>query len=441
MATRAEPLTERAARLTAPATLIPLLLLALVTTMGFTALGSFGTIQESAKAELGLSDDALALIQGLGAAVPMVLFSIPVGILVDRRNRVRLTIGLALLWTLGTLLTAFAPSAGWLTAARMLVGIGSTGSLTAALSLCADFCAPDQRGRALLIVNLGKALGVALGFALTGWLFGLLTELTAPGWLAGLAPWRGTHVLLAAISALCLLPLLLLREPERREVEATPNAPFRVVAAELWSRRSFLGPLFAGQVAVVMADVAAGVWVAPVLSRDFGLQPQQFAGWVGALMFCTGVAGAVLGGLSADVGQKSQRRGGILLGAVIAAGIGVPAALFPLMPSVAGLAVTLGVMSMCGAVTGLVVSVALTVLLPNELRGLCIGAFIAIAGLIGFGLAPWIVTQVSGLMGGEAMLAEALALVGVIVSALSFLAFLLAMRRAPEPILQLLPEL
>src|SRR3546814_4735167 len=79
----------------------------------------------------------------------MVLFSIPIGILVDRRNRVRLTIGLALLWTLGTLLTAFAPSAGLLTAARMLVGIGSTGSLTAALSLCADFCAPEQRGRAM----------------------------------------------------------------------------------------------------------------------------------------------------------------------------------------------------------------------------------------------------------------------------------------------------
>src|SRR3546814_7797408 len=67
------PLASANARLTAPATLVPLLLLALVATMGFTALGSFGTIQESAKAELGLTDDALALIQGLAAAVPTVL--------------------------------------------------------------------------------------------------------------------------------------------------------------------------------------------------------------------------------------------------------------------------------------------------------------------------------------------------------------------------------
>jgi MFS family permease len=433
MATLAKP-TAAQGRLSDPATLVPLLLLALVATVAFTALGSFGTVQESAKAELDLSDDALALIQGLGAAVPMVLFSVPVGILVDRRNRVRLTVGLAVLWTLGTLLTAFAPSAGWLTAARMLVGIGSTGSLTAALSLCADFCAPAQRGKAMLIVNLGKALGVALGFALTGWLFGLLSDHAAPGWLADMAPWRSTHVLLAMISAMLIVPLLLLREPIRREVEASTNAPFRVVTAELWSRRAFLIPLFAGQIAVVMADVAAGVWVAPVLSRDFGLSPQEFAGWVGALMFGTGVAGAILGGISADLGQKSKLRGGIILGAVIAAGLGIPAALFPLMPSITGFAIALGVLSLCGAVTGLVVSVALTVLLPNELRGLCIGAFIAVAGLIGFGLAPWIVTRVSAFMGGETMLAEALAIVGVSVSTLSFLAFIMAMRRVPEPV-------
>lgn len=433
-ATQAPSIDRARERLTDRTTLVPLVLLALVTTVGFTALGSFGTVQEGAKAELALSDDALALIQGLGAAVPMVLFSIPIGILVDRRNRVRLTLGLALLWTAGTLLTAFAPSAAWLTAARMLVGVGSTGSLTAALSLCADYCAPGQRGRAMLIINLGKALGVALGFALTGWLFGLLYGLSSPGWLAGLEPWRGAHVLLAAISAVLLLPLLLLREPERREVEATSDAPFRIVAAELWARRAFLAPLFAGQIAVVMADVAATVWVAPVLSRDFGLAPQQFAGWVGALLFGTGVAGAVIGGLSADIGQRSHRQGGILLGAVVAAGLGIPAALFPLMPGVTSFAIALGVLSLCGAVTGIVVSVALTVLIPNELRGLCIGAFIAIAGLIGFGLAPWIVTRVSALMGGEAMLAEALALVGVSVSALSFMAFLLAMRRVPGPV-------
>ena len=62
-------------------------------------------------------------------------------------------------------------------------------------------------------------------------------------------------------------------------------------------------------------------------------------------------------------------------------------------------------------------------LLPNELRGLCIGAFIAIAGLIGFGVAPSLVTAASACWAASSYLAEALALVGVVTSALSFLAF------------------
>ena len=409
----------------------PLLLLALTMAVGFTAMGSFGVVQENAKAELGLSDNALGLIQGLGAAIPLVLFSIPIGILVDRHNRVRLMILLASVWTLGTLLTAFAPNIPVLVTARMLAGIGTTGALTCALSLCADLCASEQRGRAMLIVNLGKALGVAAAFALSGWLFGLFVGHRIPDWFGALAPWRSTHVALAILSAVLLLPLMALREPARHEVESSPDAPFRVVARELWSRRSFLVPLFAGQIAVVMADAAAGVWVAPVLSRTYGLQPQEFGGWIGALIFGTGIAGAIIGGVTADLGHKSKVRGGILIGAVVAAGLGVAAAFFPIMPGVPALAVMLGLLVLCGAVTGLVISVALTVLIPNELRGLCIGAFIAIAGLIGYGLAPWLVALVSELLGGEAHLAMALTVVGVTVSALSFLAFLLAMKRAP----------
>lgn len=410
----------------------PLLLLALLMVIGFAVMGSFGVVQEGAKAELGLSDNVLGMIQGLGAAVPLVLFSIPIGILVDRFNRVRLMLILALVWTAGTALTAFAPNVATLVVARMLTGIGTTGALTAALSLSADLCAPDQRGRALLIVNLGKALGVAAAFALTGWLFGQFLGHALPDLLAGAPPWRSTHAALALLSAVLLVPLLLMREPARQEVEAGPDAPFRTVVNELWSRRAFLIPLFVGQVAVVMADAAAGIWASPILSRIYGLQPQDFGAWMGAILFGTGVVGAILGGFAADLGQKSGRRGGLLIGAVIAAAVGIPAALFSISPTVPIFAVAFGTLALCGTITGLITSVALTVLIPNELRGLCIGAFIAIAGLIGFGLAPSLVAGVSTMLGGERHIGQAQAIVGVSVSLLSFVGFLVAMRRAPH---------
>ncbi len=57
--------------------------------MGFTVMGSFSTVQESAKAELALSDYALSSIQGLAAALPLAFLSVPIGMLVDRWNRAR----------------------------------------------------------------------------------------------------------------------------------------------------------------------------------------------------------------------------------------------------------------------------------------------------------------------------------------------------------------
>jgi MFS family permease len=413
-----------------PRTLPSLLALTLAMAIGFTMMASFGTVQEGAKAELGLSDATLGIIQGVSAALALVVFSIPIGILVDRVNRTRLLVALAVVWTAGTALTAVANGAAMLFVARVLTATGTTGALTAALSLTADLCAPERRGRAMLLVNFGKMAGLAAAFGIGGWLFGQIGRGSLPI-VAGLAPWRGTHAILAVVGLVLIAPLLLLREPPRREVAAATRAPFGILAAELWSRRAFLGPLFIGQVAVVMADNAALVWAAPVLSRHYGLQPGDFAGWMGSLVFVSGIGGTLLGGFAADWGQKSHRRGGLLIGAVVAAAVGVPAALFPIAPTVVWFAVAFGTLSLCGAITGLVTSVALTVLIPNEVRGLCIGAFIAFAGLIGFGIAPSLVTAISSLLGGEAHLGPALAAVGVVTGVLSVIGFVLAMRAAP----------
>lgn len=409
-----------------------MLILALSIGMGFTCMQSFGIMAESAKRELGLSDSALALIQGGGAALPLLVFSIPIGILVDRRNRVRLLLLLAAIWTAGTFVTALAPGSTMLFIGRMLTGIGTTGGLTAVLSLVADLYLPEQRGRAMLIANLGKAVGVATGFALAGWLLGWFAASGAPQWFGDIAPWRSAQWSLGLISAALLLPLLLLREPERHETAAGPHAPFRVIWLELWQRRRFLAPLFVGQTSVVMADAAAAIWASPVLERSYGLLPAQFGSWLGAILLVQGILGAIIGGLLADWGQKSGRPGGLLIGAVAAAIVGVPAALFPVMPDVLGFAAAIGVLMLAGTITGLITSVALTVWLPNELRGLAIGAFIAIAGLIGFGIAPSLVTLVSRLLGGEQHLPQALAMVGTAVGVIAVLGFAMAMLRAPE---------
>lgn len=425
-----DPAVDNAPAPTLGHSIWPLLLVSLSMLVGFTMLQSFGIMAESAKAEMHLSDDALAMVQGVSAAIPLVLLSIPIGIWVDRRNRVSILIIMAVAWTLGTLLTAAAPSTLILFLGRMLTAIGTTGGLTTVLSLASDYCLPDQRGRGLLIPNIAKAIGIAAGFAVAGILLGAISTRHLPS-LFGSTPWRSAQWMLGIGSAILVLPLLMLREPPRHELESGPGAPFTVVWAEVKARRGWIIPLFVGQTTVVMADAAAAIWVSPVLQRNYHLQPGDFAGWLGALVLVTGIVGAIVGGVVADLGQKSHVRGGLLIGAIVAAIVGIPSALFPVIPSVGGFAVAIGALMLAGNVIGLIASVALTVWLPNELRGLCIGAFIAVAGLIGFGIAPSMVTLVSRWLGGEAHLAGALAIVGVAVSIISVLGFAFSMRNAP----------
>jgi MFS family permease len=410
------------------ARLLPaLILFAFVVALGQQALAQFSLVQDSAKAVMHLTDEQLGLIQALGAAVPMLLLSIPIGILVDRTNRLRLTIILASVWTIGTIGTAFAGDMTTLILARMAAGVGATGAVTALISIAADLCAPAQRGRAMLILTVGKSAGIAAAIGVGG----LVLKLLGPGGLWGLPSWRALLVLLGLASAAIVVLLFTQREPVRREVLAGPGAPFGEVFRELWARRGFLIPLFVGQIGVTMADASAGTFVAPILSRNYGIPPEA-ASWVGGVLFLTGLAGSIAGGVLADFGHRSGKRGGILYGAIIAAAIGIPGAFFSIAPSVNMLGAGLGLLMFCGTITGLITAVAITVLLPNELRGLCIGAFLSLAGLIGFGLAPWLVTHMSVPLGGEKHLGEALAILSVAVSIASVFAFLIAARRAPH---------
>jgi MFS family permease len=402
-----------------------LLALALVVSMAFLSVGSFSALQEAAKGELHLTDVMLGLLQGVSAAVLLVLLSMPAGAAVDRYNRMHLLAGMSLIWTMGTLGTAFAPNAALLFLARMLASIGLAGALTAAISLGSDLCAREERGRAMLILTLGKCGGQAMAFAVTGALFGYFTA-HAPTF-AGLAPWRATHVLLAVITAACIIPLLLLSEPARHEIStADDHSPFRVILSGLWARRAFLIPLYIGGMGVAMADTAAAIWAAPVLGRAFHLTPDQFGGWMGALVMGTGVFGAILGGFAADWGQK---RGLILGGAIVGAGLSIPSALFPIMPSVTSFALVLTVFLLSGFMCGVVLAAVLAVVLPNEMRGLGIGAFLSLSGLVAFGLAPPLVGWVASLLGGEAHLPLALAGVAAIVSAASLASFIIAARK------------
>lgn len=401
-------------------------LLALAIANGAAMRMVFSPVSENARRALHLSDTRLGLVQGVAASIPIALLAVPLGRLVDRGNRVRLLVALGLVWTLGSLATGLATGFLSLFLARMLAGLGAVLALPAAISAAADLSRPQARGRAMLLLGLGNVVGPAAGFACGGWLLGWFT--THP---VGLAPWRAVQISFGLVSLVLLLPLLRLREPIRQEILAPATALCPAIAA-LWQRRRLLLPLFLGQISVIMADTAAGVWAAPVLVREDHLAPAAFSGPIGLAILVSGMLGALAGGYAADLGQRSGRPGAILTGAVLAAALAVPGGLFALVPNLAGFSLLLALLLLSGTATGLITTTALTVLVPNELRGICLGGFLVLGAIIGFGIAPSLVALGSDWLGGPTHLPVSLALTVSGTGLIAFLGFLQA-RLAARP--------
>ena len=160
--------------------------------------------------------------------------------MVDRANRTRLLVILALVCAVGSVLSAFAQD--FLTAfiARMLVGASVVAAQPAALSLVADLTDASQRGRMITLISLGQAFGGTVAFMLAGVLLPWLPTVVPEGSsLAALAPWRLVQLAFAGAVLLATVALLLLREPPRREAGAALRDPPRhghaACAASRWS--------------------------------------------------------------------------------------------------------------------------------------------------------------------------------------------------------------
>ena len=406
-------------------------LIALSLFVGTAAKAVLSPMQELVSANLGISDNQMGLIQGLALAIPLALISIPLGRLIDRANRARLLAIMALSCAVGSALTAFAHDFAFMFAARMLVGASVAGAAIAAISLAADLSDASSRGRVMMLLGLGQVLGSAVIFSVAGVLLERLPVLLQAAFPAAtMAPWRQVQLLCAAVMLLAALLLFLLREPPRREVGNAAGRNLREAMKELWAYRRLMLPLLVGMMSIGMADAAANIWAVPVLTRSFHQQPADFGAWMSMVFLVSGIAGTALGGMLSDFGQKLIGHGGIMLGSVIGAALSIPAALFPVMSSVPGFGALFFLLLLSGACAGVASTAAISVLVPNELRGICMSSFSSVALLMSFGVAPSLVTLAAQVMGVGADIGKPLAVIGVTTSVIGTLAFLLAMRVA-----------
>jgi MFS family permease len=388
---------------------LQMLLLTLAASAGTFARTAIGPLQETMRSALALSDNQLALLQGPALAVPLVIAAVPLGLIIDRYSRVRLLLIFTGLNMIGNMLTAIAPNFASLFAARSLIGLTAFAVNPVVFSLLADLYVPSQRGRATMVIVTGQFVGMASAFALGGGLLAMFGS--------GRDGLRSTLVWLTVPLVLVTLALLQAREPARID-RAMKNPSIREAWPELWSYRAVIAPLLVGVVTIEIAIGAVFIWAAPALSRAFTVSPDRIGAIMGIGLILSGVLGPIVGGTLGDFCHRTGGPNRTLSVLSMLAILSVPAGLFALMPSVASAGVLLvifAVLISAGCVMG---TTLFTIVIPNELRGLCMAILTAACVLFGNGMAPLIVSLLSGAMGGPAMIGKALTAVAVVSSLL-----------------------
>jgi len=329
---------------------------------------ALGAVVEPLRHEFHLSDTQLALLPSLFTIV-YAIAGLPLGRLADTGSRKRLLAAGVAVWAGLTALGAMAASFAMLLATRLGVGIGEAVCAPAATSWIGDLAAPQRRARALAGFMMAVPVGVMMSLAVTG------PVAEAFGWRVAVA--------LAALPAVALAPALLwLEEPARGTSRQGGTAMGLARVPALW--------WIAASGAIVNAVLYTFSYFLPAfLTRFHGLPVGRAGLWTGLGSGVAGIAGAVAAGL---FGAGRLR---------LASATALAAAPFSLIAIAlpagnVGAAVCLAMLAygLLQTYYGLVYA-ALHDIVPPELRGTAMSAYLMVSYLGGASFGPLLTGRLS----------------------------------------------
>ncbi len=264
---------------------------------------AFGALIPEIRDRFGVSDSQI-LTLGAITGVFTLLAALPLGVLADRFNRVRLSIGAAVLWGVTSVLTGVVPSLVLLYLVRLGSGLGRIINEVVHPSLLADYYPRENQPRVFGVHRAANSLG------------------NIGGPLAGLVAvalfWQAAFWILAVPTAVFIvLAVLRLREPKRgesidaalaAESEDDETTPFGEARRQLFAvktlRRLWLGAFFLGIGALQIGNIL-GIF----FDRVYGVGP--FGRGMVQLLFGAGnVAGLIIGsrlaGRASDAGKLNR---------------------------------------------------------------------------------------------------------------------------------------
>jgi MFS family permease len=348
---------------------------------------------------MAITDTQISLLQGMAFVVFYALFGLPIGRLVDRRNRRNIVIVGVIAWSLMTIACGLATDFWTLAAARAGVGIGEACLAPAAFSMIADYFPPRLRGRAMACIVMSITLGSGCSYLIGAGMARLVpgAEQVDLPLLGATYGWQLTFFAAALPGFLIAVMLLFIGEPPRRDIAPAPNiAETPSSGMTIWSyaarHRVVLVCFIIGAGLVALVSYAIVAWMTALYVRYFGYTVATIGTTLGLINIIAGLPGGMLGGYLSDYFATRRLRGGrmnvMCVGILICIPVQIlwPMAGSPLL-SFACLAALMFIMPLIVAS----IPSALHAIVPNQYRGQITAVLYLVNGLFGVAFGPLLI--------------------------------------------------
>lgn len=397
-------------------------LLTVVYSINFIDRQLLAILQESIKADLGLSDGQLGLLTGFAFAVFYVTAGIPIARWADHSNR-RNIVALSLaVWSGMTAISGLVGNYAQLLAARIGVGVGEAGGSPPSHSMISDIFPPQRRASALGFYSMGVNIGILFGFLLGGWINEFF------GWRVAFMVVGIPGVLLA------LIVRYTLAEPIRglsdNKQVSSESSSFSGVLKVLWSTQAFRH-IATGAALNAFVSYSISNWTASFMIRSHGMTTGELGTWLALIMGFGGAVGVLSGGLIADRLARRDKRWYVWL-PVVAGLIALPFIIA--VYQVDGRYTALLCMIVPGVMSNVYLGNAIATthgLVGLRMRAMSSAILFFILNIIGLGLGPWAIGMASDYLSpahGDESLRLAMATILPVVAFWSVCHFYLASR-------------
>ncbi|NLR70382.1 MFS transporter [Novosphingobium sp. ERN07] len=368
------------------------------------------------KADLGITDEQIGLLQGLAFGLFYACMGVPMGMAADRFSRRNLIAFGITVWSLATIWSGFAHSFGELFTARLLVGFGEAALSPAAISLIADLFVPERRGRPIAVFMTGQGLANGIAISVTGV---ILTAAAAGAFvglplIGGLAAWRLAFLLFGSAGLIVAAMLLVLaREPARKNVAIGPRrAPGAEEARYFWRNRAVLLPLYLGFAVCFTVAYGAGAWAPTMLMRGYGVNPAFLAAWLGPMAMAFSAIGPLIGGTLLDRSMRAGKPMARFAILTIAPLFAIPSVLAVMAGEKHLAALLVASSAAVFSVMGTVMLATLQSVVPPQMRGSAVSLTLVLNTLLGAALGPLLVASLTQrVLGDDALVGWAIAAV------------------------------